>query len=210
MKSPIAKRSIVVAGRKTSVSLEEALWNGMKEISSLRNMTLSELVGEIDTNRLLVGQSYVENTEIARLTLTSIGWASVAILLLVVAAGLLIAVRAPRRIDGIAGTMAAVGQGELAARISVTRRGDDIDTLARQVNAALDRLEALVAGMREVSINIAHDLKTPLNRLAITLESVARAEADGEAVGPALSQAEAELQQKILVQNPARLFEFDS
>jgi predicted DNA-binding ribbon-helix-helix protein len=35
MKSPIAKRSIVVAGRKTSVSLEEAFWNGMKEISSL-------------------------------------------------------------------------------------------------------------------------------------------------------------------------------
>jgi predicted DNA-binding ribbon-helix-helix protein len=38
MKSPIAKRSIVVAGRKTSVSLEEAFWNGMKEISSLRNI----------------------------------------------------------------------------------------------------------------------------------------------------------------------------
>ena len=49
MKSPIAKRSIVVAGRKTSVSLEEAFWNGMKEISSLRNMTLSELVDEIDS-----------------------------------------------------------------------------------------------------------------------------------------------------------------
>jgi len=37
-------------------------------------------IGKIGTNRLLVGQSYVENTEIARLTLTSIGWASVAIL----------------------------------------------------------------------------------------------------------------------------------
>ena len=49
MKSPIAKRSIVVAGRKTSVSLEEAFWNDMKEISSLR--TLSELVDEIDSKR---------------------------------------------------------------------------------------------------------------------------------------------------------------
>ena len=48
MKSPVVKRSIVVAGHKTSVSLEEAFWNGMKEISGLRNMTLSELVGEID------------------------------------------------------------------------------------------------------------------------------------------------------------------
>jgi predicted DNA-binding ribbon-helix-helix protein len=51
MKSPVVKRSIVVAGHKTSVSLEEAFWTGMKEISGLRNVTLSELVGEIDTNR---------------------------------------------------------------------------------------------------------------------------------------------------------------
>jgi predicted DNA-binding ribbon-helix-helix protein len=51
MKSPVVKRSIVVAGHKTSVSLEEAFWNGMKEISGLRNITLSELVGEIDSNR---------------------------------------------------------------------------------------------------------------------------------------------------------------
>ena len=49
MKSPVVKRSIVVAGHKTSVSLEEAFWNGMKEISGERNMTLSELVGEIAT-----------------------------------------------------------------------------------------------------------------------------------------------------------------
>src|SRR5215510_79540 len=51
MKSPIVKRSIVVAVHKTRVSLAEAFWNGMKEISGLRNMTLSELVGEIDNNR---------------------------------------------------------------------------------------------------------------------------------------------------------------
>jgi predicted DNA-binding ribbon-helix-helix protein len=51
MKSPVVKRSIVVAGHRTSVSLEQAFWNGMKEISALRNMTLSELVGEIDRNR---------------------------------------------------------------------------------------------------------------------------------------------------------------
>jgi predicted DNA-binding ribbon-helix-helix protein len=50
MKSPVAKRSIVVASHKTSVSLELAFWTGMKEISGLRNITLSELVGEIDRN----------------------------------------------------------------------------------------------------------------------------------------------------------------
>jgi len=51
MKSPVVKRSIVVAGHKTSVSLEEAFWNGMKEISAVRGLTLSELVGEIDEGR---------------------------------------------------------------------------------------------------------------------------------------------------------------
>jgi predicted DNA-binding ribbon-helix-helix protein len=51
MKSPVVKRSIVVASHKTSVSLEEAFWNGMKEISVVRKVTLSELVTEIDTSR---------------------------------------------------------------------------------------------------------------------------------------------------------------
>ena len=51
MKSPVVKRSIVVGGHKTSVSLEEPFWNGVKEISGQRGMTLSELVGAIDTDR---------------------------------------------------------------------------------------------------------------------------------------------------------------
>jgi predicted DNA-binding ribbon-helix-helix protein len=51
MKSPVVKRSIVLGGQKTSVSLEEAFWIGMKEVAGQRSMTLSELVGEIDTNR---------------------------------------------------------------------------------------------------------------------------------------------------------------
>jgi predicted DNA-binding ribbon-helix-helix protein len=51
MKSPVVKRSIVVGGHKTSVSLEEAFWSGMKEISGERGKTLSELVSEIDNNR---------------------------------------------------------------------------------------------------------------------------------------------------------------
>jgi predicted DNA-binding ribbon-helix-helix protein len=51
MKSPVAKRSIVVGGHKTSVSLEEGFWSSMKEISHERSVTVSELIGEIDSNR---------------------------------------------------------------------------------------------------------------------------------------------------------------
>jgi predicted DNA-binding ribbon-helix-helix protein len=51
MKSPVIKRSIVIAGHKTSVSLEDAFWKALKEIAAGRDMTLSELVGAIDAER---------------------------------------------------------------------------------------------------------------------------------------------------------------
>ena len=51
MKSPVIKRSIVIAGHKTSVSLEDAFWKGLKEIADDRSLTLSELVSTIDTDR---------------------------------------------------------------------------------------------------------------------------------------------------------------
>jgi len=51
MKSPVVKRSIVLAGHKTSVSLEDAFWSGLKEIAGRRLMTLSTLVDSIDAQR---------------------------------------------------------------------------------------------------------------------------------------------------------------
>jgi predicted DNA-binding ribbon-helix-helix protein len=51
MKSPVVKRSIVIAGHKTSVSLEDAFWKGLKEIAGGRDITLSDLVASIDTDR---------------------------------------------------------------------------------------------------------------------------------------------------------------
>ena len=51
MESPVVKRSIVIGGHKTSVSLEDAFWKGLKEIASNRDVTLSEMVSAIDTGR---------------------------------------------------------------------------------------------------------------------------------------------------------------
>ena len=51
MKSPVAKRSIVLAGHKTSVSLEDEFWVGLKEIAKAQRKTLSDLVGGIDIDR---------------------------------------------------------------------------------------------------------------------------------------------------------------
>ena len=51
MKSPVVKRSIVIAGHKTSVSLEDAFWTGLKEIAAKRDLTLSDMVAAIDQER---------------------------------------------------------------------------------------------------------------------------------------------------------------
>src|SRR5262245_17823577 len=51
MKSLVVKRSIIIAGHKTSVSLEDAFWTGLKEIAIVRSTTLSNLVGAIDADR---------------------------------------------------------------------------------------------------------------------------------------------------------------
>ena len=51
MKSPIVKRSIVIAGHKTSVSLEDAFWEGLKEVAGKRHTSLSDLVAAIDSER---------------------------------------------------------------------------------------------------------------------------------------------------------------
>ena len=51
MKSPIVKRSVVLAGHKTSVSLEDAFWQGLKDIATSRRTTLSDLIGSIDVDR---------------------------------------------------------------------------------------------------------------------------------------------------------------
>lgn len=52
MKSPVVKRSIVIAGHKTSVSLEDAFWKGLKEIAMGHDLTLSEMVATIDSARV--------------------------------------------------------------------------------------------------------------------------------------------------------------
>jgi len=51
MKSPVVKRSIVIAGHKTSVSLEDAFWKSLKEIAGHRDVTMSDLVASIDSER---------------------------------------------------------------------------------------------------------------------------------------------------------------
>lgn len=145
--------------------------------------------GKVGGNTLSVAVSFSETEELEALMVTSFGWATVIVLGLAVIGGALLASSVQRRLDSIAATMVDVSHGKLDTRIPLIGRGDDIDQVSAQVNAALDRLSRLVAGMKHVSENIAHDLKTPLGRLQIILEDAADAAAGGKDLTGNLAEA---------------------
>lgn len=78
------------------------------------------------------------------------------------------------RVEAVNRTAQSIMAGNLAQRIEVGAGGDEIDVLAVNLNHMLDRIEQLMSGLREVSDNIAHDLKTPLNRLRNRAEAALR------------------------------------
>jgi len=97
-----------------------------------------------------------------------------------------------RRVDNVNKTARAIRDGDLSKRISLTGAGDEIENLAINLNAMLDQIERLMSGMREVSDNIAHDLRSPLNRIRGRLNEALKsgpAEKD-EALRSTLNDAE--------------------
>ena len=78
------------------------------------------------------------------------------------------------RIDAVADTTRTIMEGDLTGRLPVNGSGDELDRLSESLNLMLARIEQLMAGLREVSDNIAHDLKTPLNRLRNRVEAALR------------------------------------
>ncbi len=101
-------------------------------------------------------------------------------------AGGITAVRVLRRIDTISSTSNKIMAGDLSERVPVTGRNDEFDALATNLNAMLDRIEKLMQGMKEVTDNVAHDLKTPLTRLRNKAESALRDSQDETARREAL------------------------
>ena len=76
------------------------------------------------------------------------------------------------RLDSINRTSREIVAGNLSRRIPITKAGDELDALAQDLNHMLDRNERLMRGMRDVTDSIAHDLRTPLNRLRNRLEGL--------------------------------------
>lgn len=102
------------------------------------------------------------------------GWVGGAALLLGLLGGLLVGRGVARRAAAMGAALAAVQAGDLGRRLPTAGGADEFDRLAQRINATLDRLEATMAALRQVTDDIAHDLRTPLSRLRQRLEGAAR------------------------------------
>ena len=130
--------------------------------------------------RLLIGRDLEERRRIFTIVARAAQWSVLIVVILGLAGGVFVARRVLRRIDAMTGTTQRIMAGDLSGRLPVGRSGDELDRLAENLNAMLERIEALMTGLKEVSDNIAHDLKTPLTRLRNRAEA-ALAQAGNEA-----------------------------
>ena len=123
-----------------------------------------------DGSFLLVAQDSTRLTDMQHAIVRAFAWASGLALLLAIAGGALLGTNFLRRIDTITRTSRAIMEGDLSARIPVRGTHDEIDQLIVSLNAMLARIQQLMDGLRQVSSDIAHDLRTPLGRLRQQLE----------------------------------------
>lgn len=141
----------------------------------------------IDNNlRLIIGRDVVERRGFTSIVFQSFVLAVIGILVFSTLAGAVTAWRVIKRIDVINATSAKIMAGNLSERIPVTRRNDEFDVLAESLNAMLDRIEGLMQGLKEVTDNVAHDLKTPLTRLRTQAEAALRDSAGSDTQRAAL------------------------
>jgi signal transduction histidine kinase len=129
---------------------------------------------------LVVGRDVVERRGFTAIIFQGFFAGVLGILALSIIAGAVTARRVLRRIDAINATTSIIMAGNMSERVPITKRNDEFDGLATNLNAMLDRIEKLMQGLKEVTDNVAHDLKTPLTRLRNKAESALR---DGAASG---------------------------
>ncbi|MCC5977543.1 MAG: HAMP domain-containing protein [Salinarimonas sp.] len=116
-------------------------------------------------NRLLVGRDIEENERMRDVVHRAFVWSLLWVFLFGGVGGWIVAKRMLGRVEAMTLTTRSIMAGDLGGRLAIAGSGDELDRLADSLNTMLGRIEELMAGMRQVSDNIAHDLKTPLTRL---------------------------------------------
>lgn len=124
--------------------------------------------------RLLVGRDLAEREHLFRIVATAGRWSVAIVVVLGVAGGVFVSRRVLRRIDAMTDKARVIMAGDLGGRLPVGGSGDELDRLALSLNTMLERIEMLLRGLKEVTDNVAHDLKTPLTRLRNRSEAALR------------------------------------
>ena len=151
--------------------------------------------------RLIVGRDIEERRSFQRVIASALFWGLGLTIALGIAGGLIASRRLLARLDAMAATSQRIMAGDLSERIPEAGTGDELDRLALSLNAMLDRIERLMAGLKEVSDNIAHDLKTPLTRLRTRAETALRQGNSPDICRRALEQTIEESDQLIRIFN---------
>ena len=120
--------------------------------------------------QLLVGRDLSENTAFRNRIVAALASSGALMLVLGLIGGIVLSRRALARIEAINRTSDRIMAGEFDRRVPLKGSGDEFDRLAQNLNAMLDQIERLMAGMRQVTDNIAHDLRSPLGRLRSRIE----------------------------------------
>ncbi|MCV9938653.1 ATP-binding protein [Boseaceae bacterium BT-24-1] len=139
--------------------------------------------------RLLVGRDVEERERLRVVIKRAAAWSFLLVVVLGCFAGWFVARRVLKRIDGMNDTARSIMAGDLKGRLAIAGTGDELDRLAENLNAMLDRIGELMSGMQQVSDNIAHDLKTPLTRLRNRAEEALRTAQSPEQLRTALDGA---------------------
>jgi signal transduction histidine kinase len=127
-----------------------------------------------DHEYLMVGVDALPRREMQKLILRVFGWSSSITLVLAFAGGALMSGGVLRRIETISRTARDIMAGDFSRRIPIRGTGDEFDHLVASLNGMLERNEAAMQSVRQVSNDIAHDLRTPLTRLRQRLELAQR------------------------------------
>ena len=142
-----------------------------------------------DGTYVFVGQDTQRVYETRQLILRTFGWIMAAAVALAIGGGTLISLGFLARIDAITQNCRAIIRGQLRSRIPVRGTRDELDELAVTINDMLDRNGTLMESLRQVSSDVAHDLRTPLMHLRHRLEMVQTSRRSLEAYSAAVDRA---------------------
>ena len=124
--------------------------------------------------RILVGRDLDERERMLHIVALAGRWSVAIVIVLGIIGGVFVSRRVLKRVDAMTGTAQTIMAGDLSGRLSVIGSGDEFDRLALNLNGMLERIESLMRGLKEVTDNVAHDLKTPLTRLRNRCEAALR------------------------------------